>query len=528
MRCVSYVRTSTLDQASPEKVSIPDQIKWAKDYAKEKEWEYVGEYIEPGIKGYSELEDREGVTNLFKDASEGKFDIVLVYHSSRVARESDLILKFCRILADYKVQVYCRNIPIDIVKKEEYYWGGNYIQQIMTSLAGVQDQQENVARSERVRNGFRGLAEKGRLVFAPYGYKKVYSVDINGKRTWTWEAEPRKALVVEDMFDCYGNKGMTIRGIMTYLNDKKKIPSPAGSTWNTATIKNTLSNPSYLGLVRWGRKLGSRYKQGRSKTGKQKRIITQSDKWILTPGDQPKIIDKLLFDKVQARLKQRGILHGRVIASPGLLTGLVKCGICGKNGYHKAQRIKSKGKNGKETIGFNYICQTYVYKGKNACRRHIMSAQKLHDLVLKDINEVVSSAAKRNKIFYTGSSSKLVQISDKQSLYQKEITNLENESRRLLEAYTKGFVKLDDLGSERNRIDSETQTIQTKLNELNQLRDIGESQKMAKERFKNLAKDFKNAFNKGSFSSQKELVHSLLESIIVAKNGNIQINYRLD
>ncbi len=528
MKAVAYARTSTLDQASEDKVSIPDQLKWAKSYAEERGWEYVGEYIEPGIKGYSELEDREGVVNLFKDASDGKFDIVLVYHSSRIAREGDLILKFHRILADYKVQVYCRNVPIDTVNKDDYYWGGNYIQQIMTALAGVQDQQENVARSERVRSGFRGLAEKGKLVFAPYGYRKKYSVDPNGKRTWIWEIVTKESLVVEEMFDSYGNKEMTIRGIMSLLNDVKKIPSPSGVTWNTGTIKNILSNPAYIGMVRWGRKLGSRYKQGRSKTGKQKRTILAPDKWILVKGNQPQIINKELFDKVQKRLKERGLIHGRVIASPGLLTGLVKCGICGKNAYHKAKRVKLKGKEKGESIRYDYICQTYISKGKNACRRHIIGATKLHELVLNDINEVITKASKRNKLFYTGSKSNENHDKEEINICTKGIKNLETEFSRLLTAYTKKVISLEKLEEEQKRINAEVILFQTKLNELDKIKENNDTQKNAKERLKNIAKDFKEAFKKGSFNSQKELIHSLLESVIVDRKGNVQINYRLN
>jgi site-specific DNA recombinase len=527
MRAVAYARVSTLDQASEEKVSIPDQLKWAENIAKEKGWEYGEPIIEPGIKGYAELEDREGVTKLFNDAKQDRFDIVLVYHSSRIAREGDLILKFHRILANSKVQVFIRNIPAEIVKKEDYYWGGNYTQQIMTALAGVQDQQENVARSERVRSGFRGMAERGKLVFAPYGYEKKYSVDVNGKRTWTWEVDTNKAIVVEIIFDGYGNKEMTIRGLMMYLNEEKKIPSPSGSQWSSSTVKNILSNPAYIGKVRWGRKLGSRYKQGTSSTGKQKRIILTPDKWVLENGDQPSIIGDELFNKVQTRLRERGLIHGRTIASPGLLTGLVKCGICGKNAYHKAQRIKRKGDLEKKGVRFDYICQTYVSKGKNACRRHIMSASKLHELVIEDINKVISSASKRNKIFYTGTSNNLSKLEEKRLNYVTAIKKLEIESGRVVEAFSKGAITLDDLGRERKRIDNDTIAIQKELDSIeDKVKKIDQSQN-AKEKLKNIAKDFKKAFKKGSFINQKELIHSLLESVVVEKDGAVTINYKL-
>ena len=527
MRAVVYARVSTDDQAAEEKVSIPDQLKWAESFANEKGWEYGEPYIEPGVRGWIELEDREAAQKLFKDAELNKFDVVLLYHTSRVAREGDITLRFCRILGNSKVQVYIRNIPIDVIKKEDYYWGGNYTQQIMTALAGVNDQQENVARSERVRSGFRGIAERGKLVFAPYGYDKKYSVDINGKRTWTWEINATKAITVHGMFDGYGNKGMTIRGLMMFLNEEKKTPSPSGSVWSSSTVKNILCNPAYVGMVRWGRKLGSRYKQGISRTGKQRRVILPPEKHILVKGDQPSMISRELFDRVQKRLKERGLIHGRTIASPGLLTGLVKCGICGKNAYHKAQRIKLKGDKEKKGIRFDYICQTYVSKGKNACRRHIMSAPKLHDLVIEDINKVITSASKRNKIFYTGTSTNLSQLEEKKKKYTSEIDKLEMQSQKIVEAFSKGAISMEDMGRERKRIENDTIVLQKELDVIiEKVEKIDQSQG-AKEKLKNVAKDFKKAFKEGSFMSQKELINSLLESVIIDSKGNVEINYRL-
>ena len=80
MKACVYARTSTLDQAREEKVSLPDQIKWAKTFALERGWEWVEEYIEPGIVGDTEPEEREALSRLLKDARDDKFDIMLVYH----------------------------------------------------------------------------------------------------------------------------------------------------------------------------------------------------------------------------------------------------------------------------------------------------------------------------------------------------------------------------------------------------------------------------------------------------------------
>lgn len=530
MRVAVYVRVSTHGQADEDKVSIPDQIKWARELSGEQNWEFSENRIYQDIlKGDTELEKRDGFIRLLNDAKLDKFDVVLVWHSSRIAREVDISGRFCRLLGNYKVQVYCRNIPFEVVKKENYYWGGNYQQQVMTSLAGVNDQQENVARSERVRSGFRGLAEKGHLVFAPYGYVKIYEIDTLGKRIWHFEINPSEAIVIEQMFDSYGVKGMTIRGVMRYLNDDKKLPSPKGGKWNTATIKNILNNPAYVGMVRWGRKLGGKYKQGKSNTGKQKRIITSKEKWVLEKGDQPPIIKKNLFDRVQKRLEDRGKIPGRTIASPGLMTGLVKCGICGKNAYHKARHVRKYNKSGTTWSGvrFDYICSTYISQGKNACRRHIMSAPKLHQLVISDIDKELHKALEEGKLKYNNNDSSSKELVSIQKEYEKSLKKLEKESSRLLTAYTKGLTTIERMGNEQKRIDKSVSTIQEKLDEINLNISKGDYSLKNKEKFMELAKDFDTTFNTGSFTDQKEFLHTLLEAVIVSKTGDIEIKYRL-
>ena len=535
MKVVCYARTSTLDQAREEKVSIPTQIKWAKEFAKEKGWEFVGDgqYIEPGITGDIEFGEREAASKLLRDAKpingpSRKFDLVLVYHSSRLAREADLILRFHRLLAqNYKIQVYMRNVPIEPIEPpENYYWGGNYIQQITASLAGVQDQQENVTRGERVRSGFRGVAKRGILVFAPYGYKKIRKIK-RGKYAWFWKTDSKEALIVQEIFENYGKKGMSLRAIQMSLNERR-IPSPSGivgwNGWSAATTKNILINPTYIGKVRWGRKLGSKYKEGRTVNGKQKRVMASPDKWILEDGDQPKLINEKLFYKVQERLRIRGKIHGRAIASEGLLTGLVKCGLCGKNCYHKAKRIR---KRKKEYIGFDYICQTYIRSGKHACRRHVMAAKKLHNIILKEIDKLIKKAQKKKKLFYVGKQRKRGMWQKKLRLLEKELQQLQAESKRLLRAYTSKKINLSEFGEEKDRLDDEIFKKQEVVNELSGKLGNQDEIKMAEKRFLLMLKNFRKDFDKLDIKKQKDLISNLIESVIVGKNGRIDIKYRI-
>lgn len=535
MKAICYARTSTLDQAREEKVSIPEQIKWAKEFAKEKGWEFVGdgEYIEPGVTGDIEFEERQAASRLLRDAKpingpSRKFDLILVYHSSRLAREADLVLRFHRLLAqNYKIQVYMRNAPIEPIEPpEDYYWGGNYIQQITASLAGVQDQQENVTRGERVRSGFQGLAKRGILVFAPYGYKKIRKIK-RGKYIWSWKVDPKEALIVQEIFESYGKKGMSLRAIQMFLNERK-IPSPSGKVgwegWSAATIKNILINSTYIGKVRWGRKLGSKYKEGRTANGKQKRAYTKPDRWILTDGIHSKIINARLFYKIQERLKIRGKIGGRAIASEGLLTGIAKCGICGKNCYYKTRKVK---KGRKEYIRSDYICQTYIRFGRQACRRHVMAAKKLHGIILREIDKLVKKAQKKKKLFYVGKKEKRGIWQKKLALLTKEFQQLQTESKRLLRAYTAGKINLTVFGEEKDRLDKEVFKKQKLINGLSNKLSNQEEIKRAEKKFIAMLRDYRKKFDKLDIKRRKDLISGLIESVTVGRDGKIDIKYRI-
>ena len=448
MKAVCYCRTSTLDQAREEKTSIPDQLKWAKTLALEKGWEWKGEYIEPGVFGDVELEEREALSNLWKDAKNGNFDIVLIYHSSRFAREADIGMRVCRMLGQIRVQTYFRNSPIEPVAPDKFSWGMNIGSLYMMAFSFIGDFQENVARSERVRSGFQGLARRGVLTFAPYGYKKIPKIftDKDGRQRYTWgfEVDPLKALIVQRIFNEYVKEGGSLRQIMLSLN-KEGVLSPSGKigeeAWSSSTIRNILTNPAYIGTVRWGRKLGGKYLQGKSLSGKQRRIVTLQRDWITEPGDHPKIImDKELFDKAQVKLRLRYSLKGRAIASKGLLIGLIKCGRCGKNGYYKTRILKRKN----NLVRSDYLCSSYItYK---SCQRHIMAAKKLDGIIISNIAKIVSNLAYRKKLLSQNGKNKDTNFKEKLETLNRAKKETEIKQHRILIAYETGTLELEVFG----------------------------------------------------------------------------------
>lgn len=526
MIATCYARVSTEDQAKDRKISIPTQVSWAKDLAKKKGWIWKDEYIEPGITGDTDIEDREELSKAVKDGINGKYDILLVYHSSRLSREPDIGMKVCRILGQRKVQVYIKNAPIEIIEpKEEFAWGENVGAKYMTAFTLIGDFGDNVKRGENSRIGNENLARRGILRNAPFGYKKIMEFKvIEGKKVYVWrfEVDGEKAVFVRRIFNSYLSPGGSIRKVMLSLN-KDKIPTPTGkiSGWTTATVKNILNNPAYIGYVRWGRKLGSKFKEGKTVTNKTKRIFAPKEKWVLVQGiNFDPLIDKNDFERVQDKLKTRGILHGRASASIGLLTGLLKCGKCGRNAYYKTRPSK---KDKSIRRGY-YACSTY-YRS-NSCQCYVISADTIHSIIFDEISKLAKDKKYRRSILEKESLSINKKEMMKLETLKKAKDEIDNKAKRTLQLYQNSLMTLEDYGQAILPLNNEINSVNKEIEKIEKDINDASRSKIKQEKFVDIVKKLDQKILRSSQETQKEFLQSVLESVIV-KGRNIKINYRL-
>lgn len=522
MRAVVYCRVSTPDQAGDDKVSIPDQISWAREFASSKGWDFIKEYIEPGLVGDTEIENREAMSRLLNEASHGLFDIVLVAHSSRLAREVDIGLKVIRLLGQKKVQVYIRNTPTEVVDPQNFTWGLNVGAQYMTALSFIGDQQENVARGERVRSGSLGLAKRGILRTAPYGYKKVKEINSENKLVWRFVEDIYKADVVRRIFNQYNISTGSIRKIMLALN-QEGVASPNGKVsldaWTAPTIRNILRNPAYIGKVRWGRKLGGKYTQGKTENGKQKRVNASKDKIVIVNGTHPKLITEELFDATQKKLDIRGEIKGRAASSPALLAGLLVCSRCGKNGFCKRRRLK---KNNKDR--FDYVCSSYFIS--KTCQRHLMTANKLHRIVLSELMKLASDSKFRDKLLFSSQKFKVVGDKEDLSRLENENLDLQRKQRRLLDAYEEGMLSLVEYGAEKTILDKKISNVNNRLIELKDELSNTEFIQGKRDQFLNQLQGLSSLITTSDEGKQKQLVMNLIKRVYVSSNS-VKLEFRL-
>ena len=208
---------------------------------------------------------------------------------------------------------------------------------------------------------------------SPFGYKRV-KVSDGAKERPTLEVDQAAAPVVKEMFES-SLRGNGLKEICKTLNGRG-ITS-RGKRWNKGGLHYLLTNEAYTGTAVWGRT---------SKGEKAQDPVRVEGAW-------PALVSKELFDAVQVAMRERApkVQRPAGVGSRFLLSGLLKCGVCGRP--YRAQGAKS----GQFAY---YICGTLFTEGAGTCTARYLNAPRLEAFVVENIDERQST---RNTTVLVGS-----------------------------------------------------------------------------------------------------------------------------
>jgi hypothetical protein len=193
----------------------------------------------------------------------------------------------------------------------------------------------------------------------PYGYRKVMVKD--GEKTRPkLELHPEQSQVVTRIFGL-AQEGKGLLEIAKVLN-RDGIAGPKGKGWAKTTTAKILSSEVYTGTLIWGQH-----------SKRDMEPVRVENAW-------PAVIDHDTFHLVQARLSQRApnVVHPKRVASRYLLSGLARCGHCGK------ALVGQDAKSGQFSY---YVCGSIQKKGAGACPSPRLSTRKFERQVVDKIKE---------------------------------------------------------------------------------------------------------------------------------------------
>ena len=216
--------------------------------------------------------------------------------------------------------------------------------------------------AQEVVRGMREAASRGFFLgsISPFGYKRV-KVSDGAKERPTLEVDPATAPVVKEIFES-SLSGNGLKEICKTLNSRGI--TNRGKRWNKGGLHYLLTNEAYTGTAVWGRT---------SKGAKTQDPVRVEGAW-------PALISRELFDAVQQAMRDRApkVQRPARVGSKFLLSGLLKCGVCGRP--YSGQGAKSG------QYGY-YICGTLFRDGAGTCSARYLNAPRLEEFVVEKIRE---------------------------------------------------------------------------------------------------------------------------------------------
>lgn len=371
-KCVLYPRVSTEMQV--DGYSLEGQKNGLKRFADREEMEIVGIYEDAGKSGKS-IEGRPAFKKMLSDIKNGlEIDYILVYKLSRFGRNAADILNSLEFVQSYGINLICIEEGIDSSQTS-----GKLLISVLSAVAEIE--RENII--EQTMNGRREKARQGGWNggFAPYGY---YLKDNQ------LLIEETEAEAIRIIFDKFANSDIGLGGVAKYLNLQgiKKIPRQNGTleTWSSHFIRLILDNPVYCGKIAYGRRTREKVK-GTKNEYKQ----VHAEDYILEDGQHEGIISEELWQKVHAKRMATGIKQPSKIGKDRshLLTGILKCPLCGSSMYTNKHAWTNKDGTYKEV--YYYICgRNKQERGHHCDYKASLRKTDIEPLVIEAVKELVS------------------------------------------------------------------------------------------------------------------------------------------
>lgn len=281
---------STREQAE-EGFSISAQRQRLTAYCESQGWEIVEFFVDEGKSAKDT--NRDDLKRMKKFIENGLIDVVLVYRLDRLTRS---------VLDLYELLKFFDKHDCRFKSATEVYDTTTAMGRLFITLVAALAQWERENLGERVSMGMAEKARQGKWsnALTPYGYY------LDNNRELAINDE--QAEVVKWIYKKYLN-GWGMKRIAKALN-QSGVPSRKEKSWFDAVVQYILSNPIYMGNMRW-------------------HYRTQKENYFEVEGSAPPIIDEETFEKVQALRKARHVVHPRRATSPFVFSGIAKCGKCG-------------------------------------------------------------------------------------------------------------------------------------------------------------------------------------------------------
>ena len=316
------------------------------------------------------------------------------------------------------------------------------------------------------------------------------------------EIEPYQAQVVQCIFESVID-GKGLIDISKELN-KEGITAPRSNSWGKTTLHKILTNEAYMGILVWGRSSNRNLPP------------------IRLENALPTIVDHDTFQQVQARLRERAFasIHPKRVASNYLLSGLAKCGYCGK------ALIGQDVKGGRFHY---YVCGTLQKKGTGSCTARYTNSRKLEQVVIHKIKEQILTYENLKEMVHLVNEEMDTAADDyreRLSVISAEIDSVNRRLERLYDALETGSLQLADLAPRIQRLRQRQEQLNAARWELENLLSDRKVELADMETVKNYVEDLRNLLEDSPLTERKSFIKSFVKEVRVT-GSEVLLSYNI-
>ena len=369
-RVCAYARVSTDSRRQED--SLENQMEtYERLITGNPEYEFIGVFADQGISGY--CENRLQFQRMMEKARAGEIELIITKSISRCARNTVTVLKFARELKELGVGIFFEEQNINTLSGD-----GELMLTVLASFA----QEESRSMSENNKWSIRKRFARGEFMINTArfcGYDKDECGDLIVNR--------KESEIVKLVFDLYlmGLGFSRLASLLEYLN----VPTVSGGELEGGTIGGMLSNDKYKSDFHL-----QKYYTPADRRNQTKRNGGEVQSYYISENHEP-IVSTEVWEQAQAmreyRKKERNIGQDDTAKYTKRypLSGMLICPYCGKT-LRRRQVYNKK---------IQWLCSTYIEKGKDACKGIRVDDAALAELEFTE-QTVIQEATKDGKKYY--------------------------------------------------------------------------------------------------------------------------------
>ena len=464
-------------------LSVAAQLRALREHAEKHGNIVVREYVDEAESG--RVADRPQFRQMLDDASgaDAPFEEILVWKFSRFTRKREHAVAFKSMLRRRGIRV------VSITEHADDSPTGKLMEAIIESVDEFYS--ENLAQD--VVRGMREAASRGFFLAsrAPFGYKRVKVAD-GGKERPTLEVDPDAAPVVKEVFE-RALHGQGLKEICRDLNERGV--TNRGRRWSKNALHYLLTNEAYTGTAVWGKT---------SRVGKTPNPVRVEGAW------EP-LVTRELFEGVREALRSRApnVQRPASVGSKYLLSGLLRCGLCGK------AYVGQGAKGGR--YGY-YVCATLQREGAGMCEARYLNAERAEGFVVDKIRERILTDETITELVTLVAEeidAQAGELDGKLQVVEAELQDVRSRLTKLYEALEKSDLTLEALSprilSLRQREDQLAAAREDAARRLEERR----VELPGSEEIRAYVADLREFFQEGTFPERKALLRHFVQGIEV-------------